>query len=152
MNKKPKKGVFTWLDLKMHKKLTNDLVEHAKILSEKFYKYESVCDLDCSRFFDPKTVEDYNYIFISDWAFDCAVPYIQFTAIDDRDEVCDVAEIAISFFKMTLPQIEKLEKECEKIKKKTDKKKTDKKDAEDEEYKTYLKLKEKFKDREFPDL
>lgn len=146
-SKKPKKGVFTLMDLKMHKKLTNDLVEHAKMLSKKFYQYESVFDLDCSNFFDPKTIEDYNYIFVSDWAFDCAVPYIQFTAIDDRDEVRDVAEIAISFFKMTLPQIEKLEKECEKIKKKTDKK-----DAEEEEYKTFLKLKEKFKDREFPDL
>ena len=31
-------------------------------------------------FFDPKTLEDYNYIFVSDWAFDFAVPYIQFTA------------------------------------------------------------------------
>lgn len=138
-SKKLKKGVFTWMDLKMHKKLTNDLVEHAKILSEKFYKYESVFDLDCSNFFDPKTLGDYNYIFVSDWAFDCAVPYIQFTAIDDRDEVRDVAEIAISFFKMTLDQIDKLEKECEKIKKKTDKK-----EAEDEEYKTFLRLKEKF--------
>ena len=137
-SKKSKGGVFTWMDLKMHKKLSNDLVEHAKILSKKFYQYESVFDLDCSNFFDPKTVEDYNYIFVSDWAFDCAVPYIQFTAIDDRDEVRKVAEIAVSFFKMTLPQIDKLEKECEKVKKKTDKK-----EAEEEEYKTYLKLKEK---------
>ena len=119
------------MDLKMHKKLTNDLVQHAKFLSEKFYKYESDFDLDCSNFFDPKTLEDYNYIFVSDWAFDCAVPYIQFTAIDDRDDIREVAEIAISFFKMTLPQIDKLEKECEKIKKKTDGDKQD-----EEEYKT----------------
>lgn len=130
------------MDLKMHKKLTNDLVEHAKILSEKFYKYESVFrlfdDLECSNFFDPKTLVDYN-VFVSDWAFDCAVPYIQFIAIDDQDEVREVAEIAISFFKMTLPEIDKLEKECEKIKKKSDDGK-----KEDEEYKTFLRLKEKF--------
>ena len=117
------------MDLKMHKKLTNDLVQHAKFLSEKFYKYEKYVDLDCSNFFDPKTLEDYNYIFVSDWVFDCAVPYIQFTAIDDRDDIREVAVIAISFFKMTL-KIDKLEKECEKIRKKTDKKV-----EEDEEYK-----------------
>lgn len=116
-SKKPQKGVFTWMDLKMHKKLTNDLVEHAKILSEKFYKYESVFDLDCSNFFDPKTLGDYNYIFVSDLAFDCAVPYIQFTAIDDRDEIREVAEIAISFFKMTLPEIDKLEKSAKRSRK-----------------------------------
>ena len=136
---KKSRGVFTWLDLKMQKRLTMDLVEHAKILSKKFYQYESVFDLDSSHFFDPKTVEDYDYIFISDWAFDCAIPYIQFTAIDNEEGDREVAEISISFFKMTLQQIDKLEKECEKIKKKTDKK-----EAEDEEYKTYLKLKEKF--------
>ena len=136
---KKSRGVFTWLDLKMQKRLTMDLVEHAKILSKKFYQYESVFDHDSSHFFDPKTVEDYDYIFISDWAFDCAIPYIQFTAIDNEEGDREVAEISISFFKMTLQQIDKLEKECEKIKKKTDKK-----EAEDEEYKTYLKLKEKF--------
>lgn len=134
-----KKGVFTWMDLKMHKKLTNDLVEHAKILSKRFYQYEGLVDLDCSNFFDPKTIEDYNYIFVSDWAFDCAVPYIQFTAIDDKDEVREVAEISVSFFNMSLPELDKLEKECEKIKKKTDDGK-----KEEEEYKTFLKLKEKF--------
>lgn len=140
MEKKPsKKGVFTWMDLKMHKKLTNDLVEHAKILSKKFYQYEKYVDLDCSNFFDPKTIEDYNYIFVSDWAFDCALPYIQFTAIDDTDEVREVAEISISFFCMSLPELDKFEKECEKIKKKTDGDK-----QEEEDYKTFLKLKEKF--------
>lgn len=140
MEKKPsKKGVFTWMDLKMHKKLTNDLVEHAKILSEKFYQYEKYVDFDCSSFFDPRTLEDYNYIFVSDWAFDCALPYIQFTAIDDEDEVREVAEISINYFKMTLPELDKLEKECEKIKKKTDGDKQD-----EEEYKTFLRLKEKF--------
>ena len=136
---KKSKGVFTWMDLKIHKKLTNDLVEHAKILSKKFYQYVSIFDFECSSFFDPKTLEDYNYIFVSDWAFDCALPYIQFTAIDDRDEVREVAEISITYFKMTLPEIDKLEKECEKVKKKTDKGK-----QEEEEYKTFLKLKEKF--------
>lgn len=137
--KSSKKGVFTWMDLKMHKKLTNDLVEHAKILSKRLYQYEKYVDLDCSNFFDPKTLEDYNYIFVSDWAFDCAVPYIQFTAIDDTDEVREVAEISISFFRMSLPELDKFEKECEKIKKKTD---GDKQEQED--YKTFLKLKEKF--------
>lgn len=140
MEKKPsKKGVFTWMDLKMHKKLTNDLVEHAKMLSKKFYQYEKYVDLDCSNFFDPNTLDDYNYIFVSDWAFDCDVPYIQFTAIDDEWELRDVAEISITFFKMSRSEIEKLEKECEKIKKKSDDGK-----KEDEEYKTFLKLKEKF--------
>lgn len=140
MEKKPsKKGVFTWMDLKMHKKLTNDLVEHAKILSKRLYQYEKYVDLECSNFFDPKTIEDYNYIFVSDWAFDCALPYIQFTAIDDTDEVREVAEISISFFRMSLPELDKFEKECEKIKKKTD---GDKQDEED--YKTFLRLKEKF--------
>lgn len=65
-SKSSKKGVFTWMDLKMHKKLTNDLVEHAKILSKKFYQYEKYVDFDCSSFFDPRTIEDYNYIFVSD--------------------------------------------------------------------------------------
>lgn len=140
MEKKPsKKGVFTWMDLKMHKKLTNDLVEHAKMLSKKFYQYENYIDLECSNFFDPKTIEDYNYIFVSDWAFDCALPYIQFTAIDDTDEVREVAEISISFFRMSLPELDKFEKECEKVKKKTDGDKQD-----EEEYKTFLSLKEKF--------
>ena len=119
--KSSKKGVFTLMDLKMHKKLTNDLVEHAKILSKKLYQYEKYVDLDCSNFFDPKTLEDYNYIFVSDQSLDCAVPYIQFTAIDDEDEVREVAEISISFFCMTLPELDKFEKECEKIKNKTDK-------------------------------
>lgn len=127
------------MDLKMHKKLTNDLVEQAKILSEKFYQYENYVDLDASNFFDPKTLDDYNSIFVSDWAFDCAIPYIQFTAIDDTDEVREVAEIATSFFCMSRSEIEKLEKDCEKIKKKSDKSK-----EEEEEYKTFLKLKEKF--------
>lgn len=127
------------MDLKMHKKLTNDLVEHAKILSKRLYQYEKYVDLECSNFFDPKTIEDYNYIFVSDWAFDCALPYIQFTAIDDTDEVREVAEISISFFRMSLPELDKFEKECEKVKKKTD---GDKQDEED--YKTFLKLKEKF--------
>ena len=127
------------MDLKMHKKLTNDLVEHAKILSKRLYQYEKYVDLECSNFFDPKTIEDYNYIFVSDWAFDCALPYIQFTAIDDTDEVREVAEISISFFRMSLPELDKFEKECEKIKKKTD---GDKQDEED--YKTFLRLKEKF--------
>lgn len=140
MEKKPSKnGVFTWMDLKMHKKLTNDLVEHAKILSKRLYQYEKYVDLECSNFFDPKTIEDYNYIFVSDWAFDCALPYIQFTAIDDTDEVREVAEISISFFRMSLLELDKFEKECEKVKKKTD---GDKQDEED--YKTFLKLKEKF--------
>lgn len=119
---KAKRGVFTWLDLKLHKRLTNDLIEHAKILSKKFYQYESVFDLDRSKFFDPETVDDYNYIFVSDWGFDCAIPYIQFTAIDDEDKVGEVAEISISLFNMTLPEIDKLEKECEKMKRKEDKK------------------------------
>lgn len=51
----------------------------------------------------------------------------------------EVAEISISYFKMTLTELDKLEKECEKIKKKSDDGK-----KEDEEYKTFLKLKEKF--------
>ena len=127
------------MDLKMHKKLTNDLIEHAKMLSEKFYQYEKYVDLECSNFFDPKTLEDYNHILVSDLAFDCALPYIQFTAIDDEDEVREVAEISISYFRMTLHEIDKLEKECEKIKKKSDDGK-----KEDEEYKTFLRLKEKF--------
>lgn len=140
MEKKPsKKSVFTWMDLKMHKKLTNDLVEHAKILSKRLYQYEKYVDLECSNFFDPNTIEDYNCIFVSDWEFDCALPYIQFTAIDDADEVREVAEISISFFRMSLPELDKFEKECEKVKKKTD---GDKQDEED--YKTFLKLKEKF--------
>lgn len=136
---KPKKGVFTWLDLKLHKRLTNDLIEHAKILSKKFYQYESTFDLECSNFFDPKTLEDYKYIFVSDWSFDCAIPYIQFTAIDDKDEVREVAEISISYFKMTLQEIDKLEKECEKMMAKEDKKKEEKK-----EYEEFLRLKKKF--------
>lgn len=134
-----KKGVFTWMDLKMHKRLTNDLVEHAKILSQKLYQYEKYMDLESSNFFDPKTLDDYNYIFVSDWAFDCALPYIQFTAIDDSDEVREVAEISISFFRMTLPELDKFVKECEKIKKETDDANQD-----EEDYKTYLKLREKF--------
>ena len=136
---KSKKGVFTWLDLKLHKRLTNDLIEHAKILSKKFYQYSSIFDFECSSFFDPKCLEDYNYIFVSDWAFDCAIPYIQFTAIDDKDEVREVAEISISYFKMTLQEIDKLEKECEKAKAKEDKSKEDKK-----EFELFQKLKKKF--------
>ena len=139
MQKKPKKGVFTWLDLKLHKRLTNDLIEHAKILSKKFYKYSSTFDFECSNFFDPSSLEDYNYIFVSDWAFDCAMPYIQFTAIDDKDEVREVAEISITYFKMTLQEIDKLEKECEKMKGKEDKEKEDK-----EEFELFQKLKKKF--------
>lgn len=139
MFKKPKKGVFTWLDLKLHKRLTNDLIEHAKILSKKFYQYESTFDFECSRFFDPKSLEDYNYIFVSDWSFDCAIPYIQFTAIDDKDEVREVAEISITYFKLTLQEIDKLEKECEKMKGKEDKKKEEQK-----EYQEFLRLKKKF--------
>ena len=136
---KSKKGVFTWLDLKLHKRLTNDLIEHAKILSKKFYQYSSLFDFECSNFFDPKCLEDYNYIFVSDWAFDCAIPYIQFTAIDDKDEVREVAEISVSYFKMTLQEIDKLEKECEKAKAKEDKAKEDKK-----EFELFQKLKKKF--------
>lgn len=136
---KPKKGVFTWLDLKLHKILTNDLIEHAKILSKKFYQYESLFDFESSNFFDPKCLEDYNYIFVSDWAFDCPIQYIQFTAIDDKDEVREVAEISVSYFKMTLQEIDKLEKECEKYKAKEDKAKEDKK-----EFELFQKLKKKF--------
>lgn len=136
---KPKKGVFTWLDLKLHKILTNDLIEHAKILSKKFYQYESLFDFESSNFFDPKCLEDYNYIFVSDWEFDCPIQYIQFTAIDDKDEVREVAEISVSYFKMTLQEIDKLEKECEKYKAKEDKAKEDKK-----EFELFQKLKKKF--------
>ena len=136
---KPKKGVFTWFDLKLLKRLTNDLIEHAKILSKKFYQYSSTFDFECSTFLDPKCLEDYNYIFVSDWAFDCAIPYIQFTAIDDKDEVREVAEISITYFKMTLQEIDKLEKECEKMMAKEDKKKEEKK-----EYEEFLRLKQKF--------
>ena len=139
MQKKPKKGVFTWFDLKLLKRLSNDLIEHAKILSKKFYKYSSTFDFECSNFFDPRSLEDYNYIFVSDWAFDCAMPYIQFTAIDDKDEVREVAEISITYFKMTLQEIDKLEKECEKMMAKEDKEKEDK-----EQFELYQKLKKKF--------
>lgn len=135
---KKSRGCFTWMDLKMCKRLTNDLVEHAKILSKKLYQYEKYVDMDCSNFFDPKTVEDYDSIFISDWAFDCAIPYIQFTAIDDDDNR-EIAEIAVSFFRMSLTELDKFEKECEKVKKETDKGK-----EEEEEKKLFLKLKEKF--------
>ena len=139
MEKKSKKGVFTWMDLKMHKKLTNDLVEHAKILSKKLYQYEKYADLESSYFFDPKTVEDFDYIYISDWAFDCAIPYLQFTAYDCENEDREVAEIAISFFRMSLPDLDKFVEECEKVKQETDNGKHD-----EEDYKTYLKLREKF--------
>lgn len=137
-----KKGVFTWLDLKLHKRLTNDLIEHAKILSKKLYQYEDYVDLECSNFFKPSSVEDCDYIFVSDWAFDCAVPYIQFTSVKD-DEVQEVAEISISFFRMTLQELDKFVAECDKWKTEADKvKKTAKDDK--EEFELFLKLKKKF--------
>jgi hypothetical protein len=151
---------FSRVDFSVCQKLNRDLVARAKELSQKLKKYESVIpdDLDRSTFFDESDIQDAVYIFISEFEFDCAYPFVGFRTVDDYDsDYCAVAEISINLLMKTDEEIDKL---VEKAQKKLDKIEAEKRKAEDKraaeikdakekkEYKEFLRLKKKFEGAE----
>lgn len=147
---------FSRVDFSVCQKLNLDLIARAKVLSEKLQKYESVIpdDLDRSTFFDAEDIHDANHIFISEFEFDRAYPFVGFRTVDGYDsDYCAVAEISINLLMKSDEEIDKL---VEKAKKKLDKIEAAKRKAEekrtaeikdskeDMEYKEFLRLKQKF--------
>lgn len=148
---------FSRVDFSVCQKLNRDLIARAKELSHKLKKYESVIpdDLDWSTFFDASDIHDAVYIFISEFEFDCAYPFVGFRTVDgnDSDYYWAVAEISIKLLMKTDEEIDKLvEKaqkkldEIESAKRKAEEKRASEiKDAKEKrEYQEFLRLKQKF--------
>lgn len=163
MYKKPIKALdarkvkkFSRVDFNVCQKLNRDLVARAKELSQKLKKYESVIpdDLDRSTFFDASDIQDADCIFISEFDFDCDLPFVGFRTVDGYDsDYSAIAEISIKLLMKTDEEIDKL---VEKAQKKLDKIEAEKRKAEEKiaeeikddkekrEYKEFLRLKQKF--------
>lgn len=125
-------------------------------LSKKLKKYESVIpdDLDRSTFFDESDLHDAIYIFISEFDFDCSLPFVGFRTVEGNDsDYSAIAEFSINLLMKSDEEIDKL---VEKAQKKLDKIEAAKRKAEEKraseikdakekkEYKEFLRLKQKF--------
>ena len=147
---------FSRVDFSVCQKLNRDLVTRARELSQKLKKYESVIpdDLDRSTFFDESDIHDAVHIFISEFDFDCAYPFVGFRTVEGNDsDYWAIAEISINLLMKSDEEIDKL---VEKAQKKLDKIEAAKRKAEEKraaeikdtkekkEYKEFLRLKEKF--------
>ena len=163
MDKKPNKVLdtkkvkkFSRVDFSVCQKLNRDLITRARDLSQKLRKYESVIpdDLDHSTFFDGSDIQDSIYIFITEFDFDCAYPFVGFRTVEANDsDYWAIAEISI---KLLMKSDEEIDKLVEKAQKKLDKIEAEKRKAQEKraaqikdakakkEYKEFLRLKKKF--------
>lgn len=163
MYKKPLKALdarkakkFHRVDFSVCQKLNRDLVTRAKELSQKLKKYESVIpgDLECSTFFDNSDIQDADCIFISEFDFDCDLPFVGFRTVDGYDsDYSAIAEISINLLMKSDEEIDEL---VEKAQKKLDKIEAEKRKASEKraaqikdakakrEYQEFLRLKKKF--------
>lgn len=147
---------FSRVDFSVCQKLNRDLVTRAKDLSQKLKKYESVIpdDLECSTFFDNSDIQDADCIFISEFDFDCDLPFVGFRTVDGYDsDYSAIAEISINLLMKSDEEIEEL---VEKAQKKLDKIAAEKRKASEKraaqikdakakrEYQEFLRLKKKF--------